>query len=141
MLRANFVPLFVRVLLLAAAGISLDLGAASAHERHASIEYNPFKQAAFAPSPLPANIACKHSEISAENPDQILPYASTPCSEENPSDDYAGSCCSIACHAALVAPPIELIGSAELLGLRIVELVGRLEGRSRDRAERPPKRN
>jgi hypothetical protein len=52
----------------------------------------------------------------------------------------SGSCCNIACHAALAAPTIEDPGADEPGGSRLAAFADMLVGQPRARTERPPKR-
>jgi hypothetical protein len=66
--------------------------------------------------------------------------AGIPCSEDGPAAHMSGSCCNIACHAALVVLTIQDLGADELGGSRLAAFAGMLVGRPGDLAERPPKR-
>jgi hypothetical protein len=142
MFRTNLVYRLMRVLLLAAAGFVLAAGGAAVHEgriatdtqeRHASMQVTSATHHArdSAASELPADLAV-HVDHQRET--------SVPCSEGRAGGHPSGTCCTVACHAALAAPPIGLLGSSELSVSRIVALADMLEGRSNDRTERPPKR-
>jgi hypothetical protein len=64
-----------------------------------------------------------------------------PCSGDSPTGHAPqGDCCSIACHAALAAPGVDSPGAVDPPDGHVLGLTDRLEGRSSDRTERPPKR-
>jgi hypothetical protein len=133
--------LLARAFALAAVGFVVAAGAAAAHEgyvptdphgRHAStpVASVTLHSDDYAASELPADVV-----VQGDHNNQN----SAPCSEDRAGGHASGTCCTVACHAALAAPPIGLGGSPELASSRIVAFVGMLEGRSSDRAERPPK--
>lgn len=62
-----------------------------------------------------------------------------PCSENRADGDISGSCCTMACHAALPTSRFGPPGNQRLSGLRVAGLTNMLVGRSNDRAERPPR--
>lgn len=141
MRRTNPVRLLARALALAAVGFVFAAGAAAAHERHIATdaqERHAVMPAAssthhsddYAASELPADMA-----VQADHDSQ----GSAPCSEDRAGGHPSGTCCTVACHAALAAPPIGFVRSSELANPRIVAFDDMLEGRSSDRAERPPK--
>lgn len=66
--------------------------------------------------------------------------AGIPCSEDGPAAHMSGSCCNIACHAALAAPAIKDGGANELGGSRLAAFTDMLVGQLGARTERPPKR-
>jgi len=129
-----------RVLLLAAAGLVLAVGTAFAHERHVatnttenyaiSVSSAAHFSGGYAPSESPEELAVQAEPAS---------HSSTPCSDDRAGGHFSGTCCTIACHAALTAPSIGLVGSPELPSPHVVAFVGILEGLSSDRTERPPK--
>ena len=139
MRRTNPVRLLARALSLAAVGFVLAAGAAAAHERHVAADAQERHAV------MPVASSTHHSDVASELPADMAVRAdhdspgSAPCSEERSGRHLSGTCCTVACHAALDAPPIGFVGSPELANPRIVALVDMLEGQSSDRAERPPK--
>lgn len=66
--------------------------------------------------------------------------SSAPCSDDQPGGlHHAGSCCNVACHAALAAPIVESAGVGDPAGRDIASLSDMLVGRPHDRTERPPR--
>jgi len=81
-------------------------------------------------SELPSNAAVLQADRQS---------GSVPCSDDRAAGHASGTCCTIACHAALATPPVEPARTREHPKTRVALLTGMLEGRSGDRAERPPK--
>jgi hypothetical protein len=139
MRRTNPIRLLARALWLAVVGLVMAAGAASAHDGRMSISHQSHWQVQTAQ-------AAHHvrADVSGEIP-MVLDLSvqagpgSLPCSEDQSAGHVPGQCCTVACHAALAAPPVEPMGTLGLPSSRIVGLTGMLVGRSTDRTERPPK--
>jgi hypothetical protein len=139
MRKSNPIKLLLRALTLAAVSFALSVGPAFAHGGGTAGHQQPQAYAATAhpehqPGHVPDAASCM-GLVQADDSD----LSATPC-HGVPSGHVAGeNCCTLACHAALTAPAVDSLGAFDLPESLIFGLTGMLEGRSSDRAERPPK--
>lgn len=132
----------VRTLSFAVVGSVLVTSAASAHDGRAqdrTLQLIAVAQASFAQdgrgvASMPA-VADPSMRVDCDEGG-----AGIPCSEDGPAAHMSGSCCNIACHAALTAPTIEDPGADELGGSHLPVFADMLVGQPGARTERPPKR-
>lgn len=143
----HLIGFFTRVLSLALMGFVVASGAAFAHEAygpsgvdvqrtvaHAHHKAGPVvdRSSDVATADQPAiSVATRHAVHGTSS--------EAPCSEDRAGGHGKGTCCTMACHAALPTPLIDPVGSHGLHGLRVPGLTNMLVGRSSDRTERPPR--
>lgn len=142
MRRANLICRLAGALSLAVMGFVLATGAAAAHDGHVpkGDQLDASAQTTQAADPLRdlgISEVLASSELSMQADHDG--HSSVPGSNGRSAGHVSGTCCTIACHAALAAPPVDPVGSFVLPSSRIVGLTGMLAGRSGDRTERPPK--
>lgn len=132
--------MLVRALSLAVVGFVLMTSAASAHEGRS--QNRIYQHAAVVKTTQLAQDgrAVTNTPVLAVQADCDEGGAGIPCSEHGPAAHMSGSCCNIACHAALAAPTIEGPGADERGGSRLAAFADMLVGQPRARTERPPKR-
>lgn len=143
----HLIGFFTRVLLLAAMGFIVTSGAAFAHEAYGPFGVDVQRTVAHASHKAGRNAyqssevaTADHAAISAATQNAVYGVSGeAPCSEDRAGGHGAGTCCTMACHAALPPPLIDAVGSHGLPGLRVAGLTDMLVGRSSDRAERPPR--
>jgi len=140
MRRTSPIYLLARALSLAVVGFVMAAGAASAHDGRMPAAGDQLR------SQVQTAQAAHHVRAHdlAEVPIVLdlsvqADHGGIPCSEDQSTGHLPGECCTVACHAALAAPPVEPVGNLELPSARIVGLTGMLVGQSTDRTERPPK--
>lgn len=135
MREANLIRMLTQVVSLAMVALAFMVGSAFAHGSHDQVA-----------TQIQANdVEWHESSASGTSRSVMMPAGGAGpgdilCSNEHQKTGSAsGSCCTIACHAALAAPAIEPLGAHEPPSVRIVGLIDMLEGRSSDRTERPPR--
>lgn len=135
---AQIVPLAIMALALAGGSAFAHGGHAAAHDhavaqvQAADVERQPMGEA------LTAGMSDSITALQANDPGHAADQGGMPCSGDHQKGD-SGTCCTIACHAALTAPIVEPLGALEPPSVRVVGLADMLEGRSSDCTERPPK--
>jgi hypothetical protein len=139
--------LLARIVSLAMMGLALTVGSALAHGGPAAVHDQAVTQVQ-APDmkrqpggeSSMTDTSDSIAAMQANDADHAADQGGMPCSG-NPhgAGSASGSCCTIACHAALATPYIEPLGALEPPSVRVVGLADMLEGRSSDRTERPPK--
>ena len=136
-----------RVLALALMGLVVAAGAALAHEGYRLAVVDVQRVAVHADHAV-GHAAYRSSDVATalQATMSVAPLnaahsaaGDVPCSEDRADGHGAGTCCTMACHAALPASPVGPVGSQALPGLRVAGLTNMLVGRSGDRAERPPR--
>jgi len=139
MRRVNLICRLAGALSLAVMGFVLAAGAAAAHDGRMLNGNQPqaYVQTAESPQHLRDLGFSEVPELSVQADQDV--QDSVPCSKNHTAGHVSGSCCTVACHAALAAPYVDPVGSFVLPSSRIVGLAGVLVGRSGDRTERPPK--
>ena len=132
----------LRAVLLAVIGLALSAGMATAHQGHIS----PAAEGVLASTEVvhssqAHNPRTVSGQARAEDDQQAMSvdHGDLPCSSGGNPGHFSGSCCTVACHAALTAIAPQPFGSHELPLQRVATWIERLEGRSSDRTERPPK--
>lgn len=127
-------------------GFLLSAGTAAAHSGHVSIHGQSALSAAsaVAPSENLALYSSGRSDLGLATEDlagqaEAVIERSIPCSDDQPAGHHGTGCCAVACHAALAALPLGPIDAPEPPSLRLVGISDRLDSRSGDRTERPPK--
>jgi len=137
MRASNLLKLLVRAIVLATVGLVMAVGSALAHGGAAGHSHQPAHDA-FAHTGHQAGQA-----TTAPCPDLAVTDGEQPHPANCPVDPSghmaASGCCTIACHAALATPTVDVAGAGDLPGVRIASIADMLEGRSSDRAERPPR--
>lgn len=137
MRRLGPITMVVRALLLALLGFVIPSGVALAHgdaaqpavERHSQdVQFTDVH-------------STMNPVVSLDAVEQLA-HSGAPCSsDEQPGGHMNAGCCNVACHAALASFQPGPVAALDLSHARIVGLTDMLEGRSSDRAERPPRRN
>lgn len=142
MRRANLICRLAGALSLAVMGFVLATGAAVAHDGHVPKGDQPNASAQTTRTADPLRdlgtsevLASSEFSMQADHDG----HSSAPCSKDRSAGHASGNCCTVACHAALAAPPLDPVGSFMLPSSRIVGLADMLVGRLGDRTERPPK--
>lgn len=133
----------VRALSLAVVGFVLMTSAASAHEGRAQNRIHLHAAVSQTTQLAQDRRAVTNAPVSAGHSVQVDCEgggAGIPCPEDGPAPHMSGSCCNIACHAALAAATIEDPGAYELSGPSLAGPTDLLVGRADDRTERPPRR-
>ena len=147
MIVSSLIRSITRVLSLALMGLVVAAGAAFAHEGYRPAVVDVQRVAVQADHTV-GHAAYRSSDVatalqttvSVEPPHAAHSAAGdVPCSEDRADGHGAGTCCTMACHAALPALLVGPVGSQSLPGLRVTGLTNMLVGRSSDRAERPPR--
>ena len=130
----------LRAVLWAAIGLTLSAGMATAHQGHISAVADGVQA-----STEVVHRSQAHGTVSdqaqAEDGQQAMSvdHGDLPCSSGGNPGHFSGSCCTVACHAALTVIAPQPFDSHELPLQRVATWIERLEGRSSDRTERPPK--
>lgn len=142
MRTANFIRSLVALLSLAVVGILLATGAATAHDGHVQNgDLSKVSLESTAPTNGSRDLGTLNVPLSAEF--KVQPGhddgGSPPCSEDQSADHGAGTCCIVACHAALAVQLFDPLGSPDLPSSPIPGLTNKLGEQSGDRTERPPK--
>lgn len=127
----------LRVLVLAAVGVLVASGMASAHSGHAAAPAAESRHQPEATSSQQASDVDVHAVATATG--HTDDPSGMPCAPHDGAR-HSTSCCTIACHAALQAEPAAAVGVAQHVSDRIFGRADMLVGRSYDRTERPPKR-
>lgn len=133
----------VRALSLAVVGFVMATSAVSAHEGRAQSRIYQHAAVVKTTELAPDGYGVTNAPVLAGygvRADCDEGGAGIPCSEDRPAAHMSGTCCNIACHAALAAPTIEDLGADQPGDSRLAALTDMLVGRAGDRTERPPKR-
>jgi len=139
MIAALSLRKLAQAVLLALAAWVLAAGVASAHGGHAGVYTRSSSESV---SSLPA--ASQHKDIAAgraelaEGNHAFVERSEDPCPAGNPAK-HTGSCCTVACHAAMAAPAIDPWIGPRVVSPLFAALSDMLEGRCGDRSERPPR--
>ena len=145
MRRANPMSWLLRAASLTVMGFLLSGGAAAAHDGHVS---HRDQSALSAPSVSVASerlaVVSGRSDVSTATEDptgqaEIATRHSVPCSDDQSAGHHGAGCCTFACHAALAALPIGPMTIPDRPSMLLVGIFDRLDSRSGDRTERPPK--
>ena len=145
MRQANSLSRLLQTLSLMAMGLLLSVGTAAAHDGHASNH----GRAAQSLSPA-TDAAFYKGDVEIGDQGDVAPSASMkqadaskhdngPCSDGQDDAKHVGGCCTMACHAALGALPMGPVIGLDKPDLFLLGFYEALDGRSGDRAERPPK--
>lgn len=138
MIAARFLRTLAQAVLLALSAWVLAAGTASAHGTHANADT---RIASVAASSLGAHqredLAALDAEL-ADGNQAFVDRDESSCPTGTPAN-HMGSCCTIACHAAMPAPAIDPWVGPQTSSSLLVALSDMLEGRCGDRSERPPR--
>lgn len=144
MRTANFIRSLMALLPFAVVGFLLATGVAMAHDGHVRSGDLP-KVSSQSTAAADGSRDLGILDVSLSGEQSVLPghddRGSAPCSEDQSDGHGSGTCCIVACHAALAVLLFDPIASPELPGSPIPGLADRLGEQSGDRTERPPKRS
>lgn len=133
----------VRALSVAVVGFVMVAGAASAHEQRAHSRIHHPMEVVHETDSVERSHGVMNMPVLTDlsvRADCEEGGAGIPCSEDGPGAHMVGSCCTIACHAAVATALVGPLSDTELPGSIVAGLAGALAGRPSDRTERPPKR-
>lgn len=131
-----------RAVLLAAIGLILSAGMATAHQGHsfsAADVVQASTEVVHGSRALDPRTVSGPAQLEDGLRATSVDHRDLPCSPGGASGHLSGSCCTVACHTALTAIAPQDFGARELPSHRVAAWIERLEGRSSDRTERPPK--
>lgn len=127
-----------QAVLLALAALVLTAGVASAHGGHAGTDARPAAEAAVPMAASPhQGFAAIASDVE-EGIEAIVDHRENSCPTGTPAK-HTGSCCTIACHAAMTSVPLDAWVGPRAASSLPAGLSDMLEGRCGDRSERPPR--
>lgn len=145
MRRANSLSRLLQTLSFVAMGLLLSVGAAAAHDGHASNHVrvaqssSPAATAEFYKGDAGIGDSGDISAAASMKQADAGKHDGGPCSEGRDDAKHIGGCCTMACHAALGALPMGPVIGLDKPDLYLAGFYEALDGRSGDRAERPPK--
>jgi len=138
MIAALSLGKLAQAVLLALAAWVLTAGVASAHGGHAGMDTrSPSEAVSSLPASQHRDLTAGSTEL-AEGNEAFVDRGEDSCPTGNPAK-HAGSCCAVACHAAMAAPAIDPWIGPRAVSSLISGLNDMLEGRYGDRSERPPR--
>ena len=139
MREANIIRMLTQVVSLAMVALALTVGSAFAHGNHDQVATQLQANDTERQPGDESSASGTSGSVMVMQADGAGP-GDMPCSDDHQKTGSAsGTCCTMACHAALAAMTIEPLGAHEPPSVRVVGLADMLEGRSGDRAERPPR--
>lgn len=138
MVAALSVRKIAQAVLLALAAWVLTAGIASAHGGHASMDARlPSEAVSSLSASQHRDLTAGSAELAEEN-EAFVERGKDSCPTGNPTK-HTGSCCTVACHAAMTAPAIDPWIGPRVVSPILAGLNDMLEGRCGDRSERPPR--
>lgn len=126
-----------KAVLLAVAAWVLTAGVASAHGGHAGVDSRSSSESVSSLHATQHNDMAGSAEL-AEGNHAFVERSKDPCPAGNPAK-HTGSCCTVACHAAVAAAAIDPWIGPRVVSPLLAALSDMLEGRGGDCSERPPR--